>query len=216
MQDKKLIIFDLDGTLIDSGPDLALAINHMLQTLNHAPFSQAMIHTWVGNGALTLVTRALEQAQAKDNVEGALEIFMDFYAQNLCTATRCYPHVKATLATLKEKSYTLAIVTNKPFAFVAPILKGLELEGLFSLILGGDSLAEKKPSAMPLLHVCETLKFSLASAVMIGDSKNDILAAQACKMHNIGLSYGYNYDEDLSSYAPDVLLDDFSDLLKYF
>jgi len=191
----------------------------MLETLEREIFSEDVIHGWVGNGALTLVKRALSGSRTVDEsldeayVQKALKIFLDYYEKNLCNATVPYPHVISTLKTLKEK-YTLAIVTNKPFAFVSPILKGLEMDGLFELILGGDSLSEKKPHPMPLLHVCEKLDVSVADAVMVGDSKNDILAANACGMDSVGVTYGYNYGEDIGLHKPTVILDDFSELLE--
>jgi len=216
---KKLIIFDLDGTLINSSPDLELAINHMLSTIGRETFSTDTIHYWVGNGAQILVKRALSgSSEIDENInpelfEKALKIFFDFYSKNLVVKTVTYPHVKETLKHLK-KDYTLAIVTNKPFDFVKPILEALELTDLFELILGGDSLEEKKPHPLPLLHVCETLGFTIEESVMVGDSKNDILAANACNMQSIGLTYGYNYGEAISIYNPDAVFDDFSDILN--
>jgi phosphoglycolate phosphatase len=218
-ENKKLLIFDLDGTLINSALDLALAVNYMLETLEQDTFSEEIIHGWVGNGALTLVKRALSGSRTVDErldevyVQKALKIFLDYYEKNLCNATVPYPHVISTLKTLKEK-YTLAIVTNKPFAFVSPILKGLDMDGLFELILGGDSLSQKKPHPMPLLHVCEKLSVSVEASVMVGDSKNDILAANACGMDSIGVTYGYNYGEDIGVHKPTIIIDDFGDLLK--
>ena len=217
---KKAILFDLDGTLINSAPDLALAVNHMLKTLDRDIFSEDVIHGWVGNGAQILVNRALSgQSEIDADLDTsfaakALDIFLAFYAQNLCVATVTYPNVPTTLKALKEKGYRLAIVTNKPFAFVEPILKGLGLGGLFELILGGDSLAQKKPNPAPLLHVCETLNVDVRACVMVGDSKNDILAANACAMQSVGVTYGYNYGEDISIYEPDVIVDDFAKLLE--
>jgi len=216
---KKLFIFDLDGTLIDSSPDLALAINHMLKTLNRDTFSTDTIHYWVGNGAETLVKRALSGSSSIDETidpilfEKALKIFLDFYAKNLAVETVTYPDVKKILTMLNGWNYRLAIVTNKPFAFVEPILKALELSDLFELVLGGDSLEEKKPNPLPLLHVCEKLGVSVEEAVMLGDSKNDILAANACGMNSIGFTYGYNYGEDIATYKPNFVFDEFADIL---
>ena len=218
-ENKKLLIFDLDGTLINSALDLALAVNYMLQTLELDTFEEEIIHGWVGNGALILVQRALSGDRTVDvslddaYVQKALKVFLDYYEKNLCNATVAYPNVFSTLNTLKQ-NYRLAIVTNKPFAFVAPILKTLKMDALFELILGGDSLSEKKPHPMPLLHVCETLGVTVDASVMIGDSKNDILAANACAMQSVGVTYGYNYGEDIAMYEPSVIIDDFSELLK--
>ena len=218
---KKVILFDLDGTLIKSAPDLSLAVNHMLQTLNRDTFSDDVIHGWVGNGAQILVQRALSgQSKIDENLDAALsaealDIFLTFYAENLCISTVAYPHVPVTLKILKGMGYRLAIVTNKPFVFVAPILEGLEINDLFELILGGDSLAQKKPDPSPLLHVCDALGVTVEQCVMVGDSKNDILAANACSMQSIGVTYGYNYGEDIGVYEPSMIIDDFGDLLKF-
>lgn len=219
-KNKEVILFDLDGTLINSGPDLALAVNHMLQILNRETFSEDIIDGWVGNGAQMLVQRALSgQREIDENLDtdlcsDALDIFLTFYAKNLCVATVTYSNVPATLTRLKETGYRLAIVTNKPFAFVEPILVSLTLSGLFELILGGDSLDKKKPDPLPLLHACEKMNVSIDQCLMVGDSKNDILAANAAGMQSIGVTYGYNYGEDIAVYQPDMIVDDFSELLE--
>ena len=220
-ENKKLLIFDLDGTLINSALDLALAVNYMLEQIKRDTFDESIIHGWVGNGALTLVKRALSGSRELDGsldegtIEKTLKIFLDYYEKNLCNETVPYPHVKETLHALKEQGYTLAIVTNKPYPFVSPILERLDMESLFILILGGDSLPKKKPHPLPLLHVCETLRYDVSSSVMIGDSKNDILAANACGMDSVGVTYGYNYGEDIGVHKPTVIVDDFGELLKY-
>jgi len=218
-KNKKLIIFDFDGTLIDSGPDLAEAVNHMLKELGRTTFSLNTIHEWVGNGAQTLVKRALS---AKTEIDSdideslftkALDIFLSYYKENVCVKTVTYPDVTSTLKTLKGDDYKLAIVTNKPFDFVKPILQKLELIDLFEVYIGGDSLAKKKPDPMPLNHICETLNININDSIMVGDSKNDILAAASCEMDSIGVSYGYNYGEDIAIYNPTLVIHDFKDML---
>jgi phosphoglycolate phosphatase len=219
---KKVILFDLDGTLIDSVPDLAVAVNHMLETLNRETFSESIIRFWVGNGAQVLVKRALSGNVKIDEdldpalFSKALDIFLTFYGQNLCIRTATYPLVPQTLKALKIQGYRLVIITNKPFDFIAPILEGLQLAELFEYFIGGDSLTEKKPNPLPLLHVCEKLGVSVEQCVMVGDSKNDILAANAAKMQSIGVSYGYNYGENIGFYNPDIVVNDFADILKTF
>lgn len=220
LENKKLIIFDLDGTLVDSAPDLALALNQMLNTLGREPFSQETIRSWVGNGAQTLVKRGLSGTSTIDDsidealFEKALTVFLQAYSQNLCKATLTYPNVRTTLQSLQEYGYQLALVTNKPFAFVPPLLKGLQLEGFFELILGGDSLEKKKPDPLPLQHVCDTLGISIKDAVMVGDSKNDIYAANAAQMDSIGVSYGYNYNQPIANFKPTVVIDDIAHILQ--
>lgn len=217
--DKKVILFDLDGTLVDSAPDLALAVNHMLERLERDTFSSDIIRSWVGNGAQTLVKRGLSGSSVIDGdidpelFAKALDIFLNFYSQNLCVDTVTYPNVVTTLKNLKSKEYRLVLVTNKPYDFIEPLLKGLELTDLFELCLGGDSLAKKKPDPMPLLHVCESLDVCVSKCVMIGDSKNDILAANAANMQSIGVTYGYNYGECITLFEPDSVVDDFADII---
>ncbi|MEL0629505.1 phosphoglycolate phosphatase [Psychromonas aquatilis] len=217
--DKKAILFDLDGTLIDSAPDLALAINHMLTSIGREEISPTIIRSWVGNGASVLVQRGLSGQTEIDPdldpalLEKSLAIFLDFYAKNLCVDTVTYPNVVPSLHALKDKGYQLAIVTNKPYDFIQPILDGLSLNGLFSLLVGGDSLEKRKPDPLPLHYACEKLGVTVEQCVMVGDSKNDILAANAANMQSIGLTYGYNYGEDINEHRPDVSFDDFANII---
>ena len=220
LKNKKLLIFDLDGTLIDSSGDLALAVNHTLKTLNLPTYDVDTIHHWVGNGAEILVKRALSGSSTIDTTleesywREALSILLDFYSKNLTVETVTYPNVPTTLKTLKERGYRLAIVTNKPYPFVEPILKKFGLEDLFELILGGDSLEKKKPDPMPLLYVCQKLDISPSESVMIGDSKNDILASKSANMDSIGVTYGYNYGESIERYEPTIVCNRFEDILE--
>jgi phosphoglycolate phosphatase len=218
-KNKKAILFDLDGTLVDSAPDLASALNHMLTALGRETFSGDTMRSWVGNGAQTLVKRSLSGSSVIDEeidpalVSKALDIFLGFYAKNLCVDTVTYPNVTATLAGLKARGYRLALVTNKPFGFIQPLLEGLALAGLFELCLGGDSLPARKPDPLPLLHACERLGVDASECVMVGDSKNDIVAAKAANMQSIGVSYGYNYGEEISLYRPDRVVHDFAEIM---
>ena len=217
---KELILFDLDGTLVDSAPDLALAVNHMLETLSLETFDSELIRSWVGNGAEVLVKRGLSgSAVINEDIDAslvsqALEIFLSFYAKYLCVATVTYTNVHNTLERLQKAGYRMVIVTNKPFDFVKPLLDGLDLTHFFELTVGGDSLDRRKPDPLPLLHVCETLDLTVDQCIMVGDSKNDILAAKASGMQSIGVSYGYNYGEDISVYEPDFVVDDFADIFS--
>lgn len=218
--DKKLLLFDLDGTLIDSVPDLALSINYTLKELQREPFEESTIRSWVGNGAQILVRRALsgdveiEEGLDEKYFQKALKIFLEHYSKHLCVETKLYANVEKRLRELDSEGYILAIVTNKPSVFVAPILEEFKIASLFTFIVGGDSLAEKKPSPEPLLHICKEADIAVEMALMIGDSKNDILAAKAAGIESIAVSYGYNYAEDISSYNPDATVDDFALILK--
>jgi phosphoglycolate phosphatase len=211
----KAVFFDLDGTLIDSSADLANSINYMLKSLSLKEYDPEIIKTWVGNGATVLVKRALSGGmEIKETDEKlfkkAKEIFLNHYKNNVCVYTSLYPEVKETLKKIPLKK---AIITNKPLEFVKPILKKLDID-MFDLIIGGECLKEKKPSPLPLLHACRELGINPDETVMVGDSKNDILAAKNAGIKSIAITYGYNHGEDIKKYEPDFIFDKFSDILK--
>lgn len=219
---KKLIIFDFDGTLIDSVPDLAAAVNFTLKKLNRKLYSIDEIREWVGNGAQTLVKRALcgkkefqENEINKNLYEQALPIFLENYEEKLCEHTYLYEGVKETLEELHKRGYRMAIVTNKPHKFILPILEELGIEHYFELLLGADSLKKKKPDPAPLIHVMEHFNYSREESIMIGDSKNDIIAANNAEIHSIAVSYGYNYGEDITLHNPDLVLENFTDIAQH-
>jgi phosphoglycolate phosphatase len=220
IKEKKLILFDMDGTLVDSVPDLAISINDMLVELDRDRATQDDIRGWVGNGALVLVKRALAGCRDIDEIEESLaleglDIFLRYYTQNLSALTRPYPTVVETLIALKARGYKMAIVTNKPYRFIEPILKIWEIDGIFELYIGGDTLSQKKPDSMMLEYVCEKLGYSIEESVMVGDSKNDIIPANSLGMDSIAVTYGYNYDEDISIYSPTYIVDSFGDILRF-
>ena len=220
--DKQLLIFDFDGTLIDSVPDLADATNAMLTTLGKETYPISTIRNWVGNGSRMLVERALvgkikvlEGELTVEEADHAEQVFFDAYKNISGSKTVAYPDVDSGLKKLKAAGYTLALVTNKPIRFVPKILQSFGWQGLFSEVLGGDSLPVKKPDPAPLLHVCEALGISTDKTIMIGDSRNDILAGQNANMDTLGLSYGYNYGQDIRELNPTVAFDDFAALVDY-
>ena len=219
LQEKNVLLFDLDGTLVDSAPDLALAVNKTLLDLGKTEFDQHTIHHWVGNGAKVLIERALSGSAEIDPQldpalsQDALAIFLAHYQQCLCVESRLYDDVKEGLLSLKNAGFRLAIITNKPAIFIEPILIGLGINNVFELLIGGDSLPERKPHPAPLHYALEQLKVSAEQCVMIGDSKNDILAAKAANIDSVGLTYGYNYGEDINQYQPQWCFDTFAELL---
>lgn len=219
---KQLLIFDFDGTLIDSVPDLADATNAMLTTLGKDTYPIGTIRNWVGNGSRMLVERALvgkievlDDELTVEEADHAEQVFFDAYKNLSGSKTIAYPDVDSGLQKLQAAGYTLALVTNKPIRFVPKILQFFGWQDLFSEVLGGDSLALKKPDPAPLLHVCQALSVTPEQAIMIGDSRNDILAGQNANMDTLGLSYGYNYGQDIRELNPTEAFDDFAALVDY-
>lgn len=220
-KEKKLIIFDFDGTLINSIPDLTMAINKMLSHYNLQPLALEQVTPFVGNGAKPLVQRSIESSmQGKEVSEvflgEAFQIYFEAYQEVICDKTYIYPGVLETLNYLQKKDYKMAICTNKPYGFIEPILDKLSIKSFFDCWIGEDSLSQKKPNAAPLLHLSKEMKIDVENCIMVGDSKNDILAAQNAAMDSIGVSYGYNYNENIADYQPTVVVDNFSDLQDLF
>lgn len=213
------IAFDLDGTLVDSVPDLTVACAESLQEQGLPRCSEASVRSWVGNGAEMLIRRAL--AWALDDqpnemqVSEALSAFKRHYEANLTGNSRLYPGVSDTLTRLGERGYRLALITNKPYQFVPPLLESLGIDAHFEVVFGGDSLPEKKPSPLPLLHLCQQWQLPPQQLLMVGDSRNDVDAAHAAKAASVALTYGYNHGEPVEDSQPSLVLDNFETLLAY-
>ncbi len=219
IKDKSVLLFDLDGTLVDSAPDLALALNRTLLDLAKPQYEEQVIRRWVGTGAKVLIEHALSASLKKGEklnsalVNDALAIFLKHYKNCLSDHSTLYQDVKKSLIILKTLGYRLAIITNKNTAFTQPILQDLGIVDLFELLISGDTLAQKKPHPAQLHYALAQLNASAEQCVMIGDSKNDILAAKAANIDCVGLTYGYNYGEDISKYQPNWCFDTFAELL---
>ena len=216
-QSIKAIAFDLDGTLIDSVPDLAAATQGMLAELDLPLCNESQVRSWVGNGAAKLVERALtfargEQATQAD-IDAAMPLFSRHYEANLQQHSRLYDGVKSALEQLVKLGYQLAIVTNKPYRFTVPLLEAFGIAHLFNQVLGGDSLEKMKPDPLPLTHLKQTWQLDDEQLLMVGDSRNDILAAKAAGISSIGLTYGYNYGEDIGLSGPTAVCNTFSEVL---
>lgn len=221
MKSKKLIIFDFDGTLINSIPDLTLSVNKMLSHYNLPSLSIKETTPFIGNGARPLVERSLRATMPENEVSETLineafDIYFSAYKKVTCKDTFLYDGVIDTLEYLKVKGYIMVICTNKPYYFVEPILDKLNLKIYFKDWIGEDSLDKKKPNAEPLLYLANKFGTKIEDCVMIGDSKNDILAAQNANMDSIGLTYGYNYNENIADYNPTKVIEEFSLLQNIF
>jgi phosphoglycolate phosphatase len=212
-----LVMFDLDGTLIDSVPDIAAAVDHMLVQLGREPAGIEAVRTWIGNGSRVLVRRALAGGLEHDSVddasaEQALELFMTAYGQ-AHGHTQVYPGVRETLKWLARHGVEMALITNKAEQFVAPLLDELRLGQYFRWIIGGDTLPQQKPDPAALLHVMTMAGVAPEAALFVGDSRNDVLAAKAAGVACVALSYGYNHGRPIAEESPSLVIDDLRSLL---
>ncbi|EKT56138.1 phosphoglycolate phosphatase [Providencia burhodogranariea] len=216
LENIKAIAFDLDGTLIDSVGGLAEALDKALEEQGFSPAGKERVSIWVGNGADVMVERALTWAGATITPElrqATRQSFDKFYAVSVTTGSELFPEVKETLDKLAQHDLPMAIVTNKPTPFIAPLLKKLGIENYFSLVLGGDDVKEKKPHPAPLYLTMGKFGLRKEELLFVGDSRNDIIAAQSAQCPCVGLTYGYNYGESIALSEPDCVLTQFSDIL---
>ncbi len=215
----QLIAFDLDGTLLDSVPDLAVAADQTVRALGYPGVSEAQVRDYVGNGADVLIGRALSQSLTVDPslspelMQDARKRFDAYYAATGHRLSHLYPGVKETLEQLHQAGFTMAIATNKPSKFVPDILQQHQIAHYFKAVIGGDRFEKKKPDPMALAWLLATYDCQPQQMLMVGDSKNDILAAQRAGCRSFGLTYGYNHGEPIADSNPDYVADQISQLL---
>ena len=213
----QMILIDVDGTLVDSVPDLAYCVDEMMKALGQQPHGEDKVRNWVGNGVERLVKRALlgqlDGEPAEADFEKALPVFLDLYSQNVSARSTLFPGVRDAIDYFKQQHYKLGCVTNKASQFTIPLLEDLGIHDEFDYIVCGDTLPKKKPDPLPLLHAAEQLKVTPENSLMIGDSISDVKAARAAGFQIICMSYGYNHGEDIRNYDPDLVVDSMSDLI---
>lgn len=207
----RLLVFDLDGTLVDSKLDLANAVNVALESFGLPPLPHAVIYSYVGDGASALIRRAIPTEKA-DQFPRVLDRFLAYYRSHLLDTTRPYPGVASALRKWSG-IYRMAVLTNKGAAMTREILSGLSLDGYFFEVGGGDSFGTKKPDPEGLLHILRQAGVEPGEAVMIGDSRNDVQAGKAAGTVTCGVTYGLGA-AGFAEAPPDFTVDRFPDLFR--
>lgn len=206
-----MVMIDLDGTLINTAPDLADCVNIMLERMGRDPWPLDKVSGWIGNGVSRLVKRALTDSMDgepdSDDYDKGYALFLEAYGENVSAKSRPYDGVVAGLEKLKDMGFRLACVTNKAESFTLPLLADLELDEYFELVVSGDSLPRKKPDPLPLTHACEYFGITPDQGILVGDSANDVKAAIAAGMPVICVNYGYNQGVDLTTLQTQGVID---------
>jgi phosphoglycolate phosphatase len=211
-----MILIDVDGTLVDSVPDLAWCVDEMMRQLGMPAHGEDKVRQWVGNGVERLVRRALvgrlNGEPDEDLFQKAYPLFLDLYADNTSKRSHLYAGVREGLDYLKAAGYRLGCVTNKVEQFTVPLLQTLGVYDDFAIVISGDSLPVKKPDPGPLLHAAEYFGVAPENSLMIGDSVSDVKAARAAGFQIVCMTYGYNHGDNIADANPDGLLDSMAEL----
>jgi len=214
----KAVVIDLDGTLLDTAPDLADAAMAMASELGLPPIDLATVKTYIGNGVSRLVKRVLtRQMDAEPDAElfaRALPTYEKHYGAHVSRKSRAFPGVVEGLAAFKLAGFRVACITNKAEKFTVPLLKDTGLFDYFELILSGDTLPKKKPDPMPLLHACKEFGIQPSELLLIGDSLNDAQAARAAGCPVFVVPYGYNRGRDVRELDVDAIVPSLLDAAK--
>ncbi|WP_018232682.1 phosphoglycolate phosphatase [Thioalkalivibrio thiocyanodenitrificans] len=207
----KMVLIDLDGTLVDSVPDLAWCVDAMMRELGLPERGEPAVRKWVGNGVERLVQRALINAVDGEADEAefrrALPVFMRLYRENTSGRSLLYPGVREGLDYLQRSGVRMGCVTNKAEQFTMPLLRDMAIRDYFELVVSGDTLPLKKPDPAPLLYAAEHLGVTPEESLMVGDSRSDVKAARAAGFTIVCVSYGYNHGEDIRNQGPDAVID---------
>jgi len=210
----KLLIFDLDGTLIDSKLDLVHSVNATLAMMGMAPLSEEVVASYVGNGAPVLMRRALGPDASDVDVHRALEYFLSYYREHMLDNTRLYPGVHDALDRLHQAGSRLAVLTNKPVRFSKAIVDGLGLGGHFFQVYGGNSFAQKKPDPIGIETLLVESGVARELTIMVGDSVVDIQTARNANVKACGVTYGFQPDT-FEQTPPDIVVDNMQALADY-
>jgi phosphoglycolate phosphatase len=209
----RALIFDLDGTLIDSKLDLIHAVNATLTEMDRATLSDEVISSYIGHGAPMLMSRALGGVAKEDELARGLGYFLEYYDAHKLDNTCLYPGVTETLANLGEQNIAMAVLTNKPVKISVRILEALGIAKYFHAIYGGNSFETKKPDPLGANTILTELRVNAADSMMIGDSEVDIQTARNANMIATAVNYGFGI-HDRAQHPADIYLERINDLLQ--
>jgi phosphoglycolate phosphatase len=208
-----LIIFDLDGTLIDSSRDLAISINATREQFGLPPLDPSLIYSYVGNGAAVLVHRAMGLDASEQKVQDALAFFLKFYRVHALEHTKLYPGIGEAVKELAEAGHKLAVLTNKPARISFDIVRALGLDGHFMRVYGGDSFRAKKPDPIGVIALMREAGVMRCETLLVGDSGVDVQTARNAGVRCCGVSWGFQ-PEAFEAHPPDMLIRDPRQLLE--
>lgn len=206
-----LVMFDLDGTLVETAPEIADAVNDLLADQGLPTVGEALIATWIGHGTCELMTQAYAHAAQIDigivrrtgTLDRLMPRFTQFYEQRCGTRSRLYPQVLETLRRLRAQQVRMAVVTNKEQRFTATVLMAHQIRHFFDMVIAGDTLEAKKPDPLPVRYCLDAMKVAPERALFVGDSQIDVATARAAGVAVWALPYGYNMGQPIAEAGPD-------------
>ncbi len=213
----KGVFFDLDGTLVDTAPDMALALNLQLEAHGKSTLDYEVIRPWVSHGAAALIKLAFNIAPTDKDFEGYRQEYLDIYSNNLCIKSRLFPYIDKLLGYFESNSIKWGVVTNKPEFLALPLLTSLGLKDRAASIVCGDTIKPSKPSPVPLFLACNQAQLPSNQCIYIGDAERDIQAAKAASQFSIAANYGYLTEKDnIREWGAEFIVNNSKDLYHYF
>ncbi len=209
-----LVMFDLDGTLVQTAPEIADAVNDLLRAHSLPEVAEDLIATWIGHGTRELLTQAYAHAaqisvdtvRRTGTMDRLMPSFTEFYEQRCGTRSRLYPQVLDTLRALRQAEVRMAVVTNKEQRFTSTVLMAHQIRPFFDMVIAGDTLASKKPDPLPVRYCLDALKVPAGRALFVGDSQIDVDTARAAGVQVWAVPYGYNLGNPIAQAAPDRVI----------
>lgn len=213
----RTILFDLDGTLADTAPDLAYALNCTLEHAGRTPLPFETIRPVVSHGGTALLQLGFGNALPRDEFDHLRDFFLDIYRNNITRGTRLFPGMAELLDTIEARGLNWGVVTNKPAWLTDPLMAGLGLDRRAATVISGDTLPERKPHPAPMLRACQEAGSSAAECMYLGDAERDIAAGRNARMTTLVALYGYiGREEHPENWGADAMIDTPLDLLRWF